>query len=267
MAIVTTDSKHYKAIADKVREIKGTDETMLPSEMAQKVQEVYEKGQSEGGNTEEAYNQGVAYGKKAQYDEFWDRYQTNGTRTNYQGAFSGVGWNKTTFNPKYPIVANGANDRTFWTCRNPDLKKCTLDTSGMTSCSYMFQNTQITYIPTLDISKVDKDWGIGYMFANSQKLETIEKLIVSENTAYATTMFNADTGLKNLIFEGTIAKNNLTLSACTSLTHESLMSVINNLKDFTGTGTTMTVTLGTTNLAKLTDTEKAIATEKGWTLA
>ena len=35
----------------------------------------------------------------------------------------------------------------------------------------------------------------------------------------------------------------------------------------TETGTVWTVTLGTTNLAKLTDAEKAIATQKGWTLA
>ena len=50
----------------------------------------------------------------------------------------------------------------------------------------------------------------------------------------------------------------------TALTHDSLMSIINNLATVT---TTQTLTLGSTNLAKLTDTEKAIATNKGWTLA
>jgi hypothetical protein len=47
------------------------------------------------------------------------------------------------------------------------------------------------------------------------------------------------------------------------------MSIINTLNDYsTYTGTTVfKVTLGSTNLAKLTDAEKAIATEKGWTLA
>jgi hypothetical protein len=33
------------------------------------------------------------------------------------------------------------------------------------------------------------------------------------------------------------------------------------------TGETKTLTLGATNLAKLTNEEKAIATQKGWTLA
>ena len=42
------------------------------------------------------------------------------------------------------------------------------------------------------------------------------------------------------------------------------MVVINGLKTVT---TAQTLELGTTNLAKLTDDEKKVATDKGWTLA
>lgn len=42
------------------------------------------------------------------------------------------------------------------------------------------------------------------------------------------------------------------------------MVVINGLQTVT---TKPTLTLGTTNLAKLTDEEKKVATDKGWTLA
>lgn len=49
-----------------------------------------------------------------------------------------------------------------------------------------------------------------------------------------------------------------------NLTHDSLMVVINGLQTVTST---QTLTLGTENLAKLTDAEKQIATDKGWTLA
>jgi hypothetical protein len=52
------------------------------------------------------------------------------------------------------------------------------------------------------------------------------------------------------------------VDACTLLSHDSLMSIINNLTTVTG----KTLDLGATNLAKLTDEEKAIATNKGWTL-
>ena len=56
----------------------------------------------------------------------------------------------------------------------------------------------------------------------------------------------------------------LSLSDSTKLTHDSLMVVINGLQTVT---TAKTLTLGSTNLAKLTDAEKKVATDKGWTLA
>ena len=59
-------------------------------------------------------------------------------------------------------------------------------------------------------------------------------------------------------------KASLDLSGCKKLTHDSLMVVINGLQTVT---TTQKLTLGTVNLAKLTDDEKKVATDKGWTLA
>ena len=58
----------------------------------------------------------------------------------------------------------------------------------------------------------------------------------------------------------------LDLSSCTKLTHDSLMSIINALYDYSGTTTTRTVTLGTDNKNKLTEAEIAIATQKGWSV-
>lgn len=59
-------------------------------------------------------------------------------------------------------------------------------------------------------------------------------------------------------------KVSLDLASCTNLTRDSLMVVINGLQIVT---TTQTLTLGSANLAKLTDDEKKVATDKGWTLA
>lgn len=56
-----------------------------------------------------------------------------------------------------------------------------------------------------------------------------------------------------------------------NLTVESLLSIIDGLYDFTGNGETPTssqgqIQFGTTNLNKLTDEQKAVATNKGWIL-
>ena len=45
-----------------------------------------------------------------------------------------------------------------------------------------------------------------------------------------------------------------------------MVAMFNSLKDLTGE-TTKTLTLGSTNLAKLSDEQKEIATSKNWTLA
>ena len=59
-------------------------------------------------------------------------------------------------------------------------------------------------------------------------------------------------------------KTSFSLSECKNLTHDSLMVFINGLQTVT---TTQMLTLGSTNLAKLTDDEKKVATDKGWTLS
>lgn len=61
-----------------------------------------------------------------------------------------------------------------------------------------------------------------------------------------------------------VFKATLGLSDSPKLTHDSLMVIINGLQTVT---TTQTFRMGSTNLAKLTEAEKKIATDKGWTLA
>ena len=59
-------------------------------------------------------------------------------------------------------------------------------------------------------------------------------------------------------------KVSLSMSASNKLTHDSIMVVINGLQTVTKA---QTLTLGSENLAKLTEADKKIATDKGWTLA
>ena len=58
---------------------------------------------------------------------------------------------------------------------------------------------------------------------------------------------------------------NLNISSSTKFTREALVEIIGNLK--AQTSGSKTLTMGSTNLAKLTDEDKAVATGKGWTLA
>lgn len=58
----------------------------------------------------------------------------------------------------------------------------------------------------------------------------------------------------------------LRLDVSNNITIDSMIAMFNSLKDLTGE-TAKTLTLGEINLAKLTDEQKAIATNKNWTLA
>ena len=79
--------------------------------------------------------------------------------------------------------------------------------------------------------------------------------------------WNNCSSLTNLGGFGTIKKS-IDLSASTKLTVESIMNVITQAADLNSLGITgKTMKFGSTNLAKLTDEQKAVATSKGWTLA
>lgn len=65
-------------------------------------------------------------------------------------------------------------------------------------------------------------------------------------------------------FHATGMKVSFSISSSTKFTQEALVEILNNLATVT---TTQTLTMGATNLAKLTDEDKLIATNKGWTLA
>lgn len=77
-----------------------------------------------------------------------------------------------------------------------------------------------------------------------------------------TDTFKGCTALTTLHLETAIVAD-LNLSDCTRLSAASLVGVIAKLESGAG----KTLTLGETNLAKLTDEQKAVATSKGWTLA
>ena len=118
-------------------------------------------------------------------------------------------------------------------------------------------------IENWDTSKVTSLQGI---FNGCNKLVTVLGIIDMINVTAINYMFGVSGGCSALetIYLKNLNVTGLNLIKTVSLTHESLMYLINNLVP---TITAKTINLGATNLDKLTDEEKAIAVEAGWTLA
>ena len=202
-------------------------------------------------------------GKKVEHDAFWDMYQNNGNRTDYSLAFANINanWTDKSYKPKYPLKVTNASQM-FQSCGVVDTKiEC--DFSKCTNFFWTFRNSQIKRIGVVDFSSCDNMNGT-FTFLNN--CTDIDEIICYENLAFC--QFSYSFKLVNVKFSGVIAKNGLDVGHSTALSHDSLMSIINCLKDYSAdtSGTSWVVTLGATNLNKLTNAEKAIATEKGWTL-
>lgn len=222
------------------------------------------------------FSKGKREGKQEEYDRFWDSYQQNGERTEYSYAFrnpSGVQqvWTADTFDPKYSMSPQNLQHAfAYWTDGKVDFgalftdRGLEFDTSNCVSFLQTWQDASgIVRMPVIDTSKATN---ISYAFA-MKNLVTFDKFIPPKTKLQygIKTAFNGCYALENIVVEGDILQD-INFSHSSKLTHDSLMSILGALVNNTE-GTTLTCTLGAANLAKLTDGEKAIATEKGWTLA
>ena len=138
------------------------------------------------------------------------------------------------------------------------------DTTELTQCNQMFYQCQL--LTSLDLSEwnTSKLTSAYWMFRTCSKLETlnVSGWVISETCAtdikqfiqYCEnlTNFNSFPMLKSMDF-----------SSNPKLSTTSLLDIIDNLATIT---TSQTLTLGSTLLAKLTEDQIAIATNKGWTV-
>lgn len=206
------------------------------------------------------------------------------------------------FNEDTYIFLNNGNNA-FANCKaltddvaNIVLEKASKGSVSMGSCGQMFNGC--TSLKNIIISEGYTTIGTGSnnMFYNCTNLESVS--FPSTLTAFnCGAFFGNCTKLKSITFNGiltfgtyitatntnnpfygltaleeVILPEGWNLSICIStgvtnftnvLTHDSMVSMFNNL----ATVETATLTLGETNLSRLTEEEKAIATGKGWTLA
>ena len=184
-------------------------------------------------------------GKQAEYDRFWEVFQKSGKRSGYGYAFYSDNFSDECYNPKYPIIARGSQ-----------------------SASCMFSYNKSITDTKVDILVDGTSSNTNMMFYNATNLRTIKKLLFAETTTIPSNTFSNTTSLENLVVEGVIGVS-INLSSSPKLTHDSLMSIINCLKDYSAdtSGTVYKLTLGGTNLAKLTEAETEIVYQKGWDIA
>lgn len=261
---MSVQQEKFTEIADAIRNKTGENDLIKPSEFADKIEDVYDAG------------------AKSEYDRFWDVIQKNGNRVNYQASGFHM-MTAETFRPKYDIRPTSMqymfyNNQWIGNLYIEDFvehcKDCGIvfDTSNCECFTNSLGLLKTRRLGVIDFSKMrNPNQNTNIWYGNNGYLQTIDELVSSELSEWHTSAFQHATGLINMNVVGVIASNNFNVSYCTKLTKESLMSIINCLQDKRAdtSGTKWVCTLGTTNLAKLTDAEEqiAIATQKGWTLA
>ncbi len=102
------------------------------------------------------------------------------------------------------------------------------------------------------------------IFSNCISLTTIN--LPSSLTSISQNIFSNCPSLKKVTLGDNFNCNNLNLSVSTKYTREIILQWLNALADRTGQ-TSYKLIIGATNLAKLTEQDIAIATNKNWTLA
>ena len=199
-----------------------------------------------------------SFGMQTEYDRFWDGYQDRGNRREYGNAFAGVGWNDTTFKPKYDIVVTSGSNL-FLASKITDIVKSldecgvTLNTSNCTIFSYAMQGMISKSFPLLDLSACTS--APTNLFNNCQNLEYIVGIVSSEKTKFHNMGFGSCPKLTHVIFSGVIASD-INLQWSKLLDEESLVSISVTLCDlvFSGFGDgwgSRTLTLSPESIAQL----------------
>lgn len=175
-------------------------------------------------------------GKKSQYDDFWDAYQQNGNLLNYASAFSGKGWTKEIFKPKYSIKPTYARLMFNYGGNNCNIDMVELskelgivfDFSKTTSfyqcfCGGFFKRLGV--IDTTSATSLDS------MFVEFGG-DTIDKLIIRpDGSTGCGSSFTSANKLRNITIEGVIGKD-WNMQWC-PLSKDSIISVINALSSTT----------------------------------
>lgn len=193
----------------------------------------------------------------------WDGLQNEGRRVDYRYAFAN-GWTSNTFNPKYPIaIVENYADYMFYRSGVGSITN-NVDFSGALTLEHTFDDSLLMRID-IDVSSAKS---MDYTFNKAMVLTDIRIHNLSSSCSFNHT-FDECNFLENLTIDGVIGQNGFDVSSSVALTEVSIVeNILKKLEDKTkdNSGTRWVCVLGSENLGKLNEEEKAIAYNKGWDL-
>lgn len=217
------DDTRLADIATAIREKTGVEKTYKTAEMPVGIDAVYTAG------------------KTKERSDFWDAFQQNGARTNYNYAFGGEGWNDETFKPKYDIVPTANPGSMFYMAAITDLEAALekagviMDLSRNSNFPNTFYNASFTVIPMVDFSGAANTASpFTLTFMNNSELVTVRKIKLPSNGEQKfDRTFDGCSKLNSIEFEGVIGRSISFSSSPLSLA--SLKNIITHLKDYSET--------------------------------
>ncbi len=168
-------------------------------------------------------------GRDYEQQEFWNVFQQNGARQNYEHGFAGKGWYNENLKPKYDITPSYASNMFLNTEYKGDLRDLPvkLDFSKSSSMSNLLGYAYgITGIGVVDTRMTANPLAI---FTYARALQTVEKLILkSDGSQSLNNAFTQCYELRDIVIEGTIGQT-VDFQHSTKLSKASITSIINAL--------------------------------------
>ena len=269
--------------ASAIRAKTGTTETICPLDFADKINAI-----QTGGGSDSSLRAYFEAGGKCSYSTAKSldnviNYADTANVSDFSHFFEEC--TNLTLSPNISTAsANGSMKSMFYNCYNLTKSPSNLNTSNITNMRQMFDYCgKLTEVSFMDTSNVTD---MGEMFVYCSALTTIPKF----DTSKVTTMFYMFNSCKNISIIPELDVSNcedfsymfdhcpniteihmkgmrvpIDISGSTKFTREALVEILTNFGE-PKYSYAKTITIGSTNLAKLTDEDKAIATNKGWNL-
>ena len=261
MALVITDDKYYKNIANKIREKIVSQSGIKPENMEEQIEEAcaneWNKGWTEG--HAEGYGEGFDIG----VGDVWDSIQDGGKRTVYDYGFRS--WGAEIIEPKHQIQT-AALIATFYDCQKlKRLPNIIPGGDGFTNlqqaCIRCYELEEVPF--DIKMSSAASNINLQQCFYQCRKLKVV-KFILSGNESNWKYTFEECNALENLNIEGIITASGIDLHWSTKLTKASIISIINALSS-SATGTSITISKTAVNTAfQTTDGASDGSTSEEW---